>query len=74
MTVQKAGFCQLHAQVQSGLSAHVGKQTVRFFLLDDLFDDIYRQRLNINLVGNVFICHDGCGVGIDQDDFNTFLF
>ena len=59
--------------VQRGLAAH-GRQQRKAagndvaFLLDDLGDDLRRDRLDIGRIGQFRIGHDGGRIGIDQDD------
>ncbi len=70
---QKTGFLQLHAQVQAGLSPQSGQDAVGLFLLDDLLQHLYGQRLDIDLVGDVPVRHDRGGIGIDQYDLHPLL-
>ena len=46
----------------------VGKQRVRTLLLDDLGDDLRRDRLDVGRVGQIRIGHDGRRIGIDEND------
>jgi hypothetical protein len=59
---------QRQGAVQRGLAAHGRQQRVGAFLLDDLGDDLRRDRLDIGGVGDIGIGHDGRRVGIDQHD------
>ena len=59
--------------VQRGLSAHGGQQRKAAgndvaFLLDDLGDDLRRDRLDIGGIRQFRIGHDGGRIGIDEDD------
>ena len=54
--------------VERGLPAHGRQQRVGPLLLDDLGDDLRRDRLDIGRVGQVRIGHDRGRVGIDQHD------
>ncbi len=70
---QGAHLAQRQRGVERGLPAH-GRQQRKAagdgvaFLLDDLGDDLRRDRLDIGGVGQVRIGHDGGRIGIDQHD------
>ena len=64
---QETGFIQLHSQVQPGLSSQGGKNAVRLFFFDELFQHFNGEGLNVYSVGDVPVCHDGSRVGIHQD-------
>ena len=70
---EEAVLAQLHGEVQTGLAAEVGQQGVRAFLLDDLLNGLDGHRLDINLIRDLFICHDGCRVGVYQNNLQTLL-
>ena len=72
--IQCAVAAQLHRQGQAGLAAKAGNQAVRAFLLNDPADSGSIQRLQVNLVRQMLICHDGCRVGIDENHIDAFLF
>ena len=67
--VEHAGFGQFHREVQAGLAAHGGEQRVGPLAADDLFEVRHGQRLDVGLVGQVGIGHDGGRVGVDQHHF-----
>ena len=54
--------------VERGLPAHGRQQRVRALLLDDLGDDLRRDRLDIGGVGEIRIGHDRRRIGVDQHD------
>ena len=70
---QRALLAQRQRAVQRGLAAH-GRQQRKAagndvaFLLDDLGDDLGRDRLDIGRIGQFRVGHDGGRIGIDQDD------
>ena len=71
--VEHAHFAQRQRRVERGLPAHgrqqretAGKNVT--LLLDDLGDDLRRDRLDIGRVRQVRIGHDGRRIGIDQND------
>ena len=68
---QNAGFVQLRAQVQSGLSAQVGQQGVGPFLGDNLLQPFHIQRFDVSNIGCFRIGHNGCRIGINEYDFIT---
>ena len=70
---QNAHAAERQRGVERGLPAHGRQQreTARkdvAFLLDDLGDDLRRDRLDIGRIGQIRIGHDGRRIGIDQDD------
>ena len=67
MSCQETGFLQLHAEVQTSLSSQGGENAVGLFLFNDLLQNLYVQGLNIYLVCDIFIGHDGRRVGVHQD-------
>ena len=74
MLLQETLFIQLHSQIQACLSAKSRKYTVRFLLQDQLLYNLYSKRFNINTVSNVFICHNGCRVGVQKNNLKAFFF
>ena len=71
---QKSCLLKLHGKVQSCLASQCRKHAVRLFFDNQLFYDLYGQRLNINSVCNVFIGHNGRRIGVEQNNLNAFLF
>ena len=70
---KEAAFLKLHTQVKTGLASQRRKDTVRLFLFNDLLKDLCRKRLDINLICNIFICHNGGGIGVYQNNLNALL-
>ena len=66
--LQRAHLAQRQRAVERGLPAHGRQQRVGPFLLDDLGDDLRRDRLDIGGVGQIRIGHDGRRIGVHQDD------
>ena len=62
-----------HGQIQTGLSAQGGQNGVRALLLNDLGDGGDVQRLNIHMVRDILVRHDGGGVGVDQHHLQPLL-
>ena len=64
---------QLHSQIEPGLSANPGQNSVRP-LFAHYFGNVFEsQRLHVDLVRNGRIGHDRCRVGIAEDNFVTLL-
>ena len=70
---QHAVTCQVECTVQCGLAAHGRQDGVRALFIDDLFDHLPGNRLDIGDVGHVRVGHDGGRVGVHQNDFVTFF-
>ncbi len=66
--LQHAHLSQGERAVERGLPAHGGEQRVRAFLLDDLGDDLRRDRLDVSGIGEIGIGHDRRRIGIDEND------
>ena len=64
--LQDALLVEVHGQVQPGLAAQGGQDGVGPLLGDDLLHAGQVQRLDIHVVGDVLVGHDGGGVGVDQ--------
>ena len=62
-----AGFVQGHGGVQGGLAPESGEESVRFFLGEDMFNDLRGDGLDIGAVGEFRIGHDGGRVAVDED-------
>ncbi len=71
---QSTPFRHFDGEIQADLAAESCQQPVWALFGDDFFQVFRQQRLHIHPVGNVGIGHDGGGIGIDQDDFQPFLF
>ena len=64
---------QGYGQVQPGLPSKGGKEAVGPLPLDDSFQNLHGQRLDVDVVCDALVGHDGGGVGIDQDGFDSLL-
>ncbi len=73
MALKESGFCKLHAEIKTRLAAHVGKQTVRLLLLDDLLKNLRGQRFDINLIRDILVRHDCRRIRVHETDL-TALF
>ena len=56
--LEDARLVQRHRGVQRGLAAERGEQRVRALPLDDLRDDLGRDRLDVGRVGELGVGHD----------------
>ena len=72
--VKETAAGQLHREVQAHLAAEVRQDGVGLFLLDDALNDLGGQRLDVNMIGNVGIGHDGGGVRVDEDRLDALRF
>ena len=72
--VEETAAGQLHREVQAHLAAEVRQDGVGLFLLDDALDDLGGQRLDVDMIGNVRVGHDGGGVGVDEDRLDALRF
>ena len=71
--LQSSVLCQCHGQVQAGLTAQGGQDGVRALHFNDLGDGSRVQGLDIHMIGNVLIGHNGGRVGVYQHDLNALL-
>ena len=72
--LQYALLGQLHGQIQTRLTAQSRHDGVRTLVADDFGHIFQRQRLHVDLVGDVRVGHDGRGIGVHQNHFVTLLF
>ena len=72
--VEETAAGQLHREVQAHLAAEVGQDGIGLFLLDDALNDLGGQRLDVDMIGNVRVGHDGGGVGVDEDRLDALRF
>ena len=63
---QVAGAGQLHGDVQAVLAAHVGDDGVRLFDLQNPLDHVDGHGLDVHMIGDFGVGHDGGGVGVQQ--------
>ena len=66
--LEHAFALQRQRTVQCGLAAHGRQDGVRAFLLDDARHGFPGDRLDVGRIGHHRVGHDGCRVGVDQDD------
>ena len=66
--LQHAHLAQRQRAVERGLPAHGRQQRVGSLALDDLGDDLRRDRLDIGGVGQIRVGHDGRRIRVHQDD------
>ena len=71
--VQETGFVELHGEVQAGLSAEAGEETVGLFLLDYALHGALVERLDVHRGGHVGISHDRGRVGVHQYGLDAFF-
>ena len=56
------------------LTAEVGQDGIGLFFFDDALDHLRRQRLDVDVVSDVGVGHNGGGVGVDKNRFHTLGF
>ena len=64
---------QCHGNVQGGLPSHGGQERIGPLPLDDLLDDLHRDRLHIGPIRQLRVGHDRGGITIDQNDSEAFF-
>src|SRR5699024_10701843 len=72
--IQNAPTGQFHGQVQTSLTAQVGQDGVGPLLLNDPGDGLGVEGLNVYMIRNVRVSHDGGGVAVDQHYLDPFAF
>src|SRR5690554_4682264 len=65
---QNPVFFEIQSAVQRSLTTHGGQQGVRLFFLDDLFDRLPGDGLDVGGIGHGRVGHDGGRVGVHQDN------
>ena len=71
--IQEAACHQIHGNIQTGLSAQCGQNGVRTFFFDDFLYTGNGHRFNINLICHCLVGHNGCRVGVNQNNLQTFF-
>ncbi|EKD51911.1 MAG: hypothetical protein ACD_62C00161G0001 [uncultured bacterium] len=62
-----------HGDVQGRLPTQCGKERVGPLFLNDLFNDLDSDGFNVSSVRQLWICHDGRGVGVDEHNTVPFF-
>ena len=73
MTGQSPVAAEFHGGIQRRLPAHRRENCVRFFPLDDGFNDLGCYRFDVGAIRELWICHDGRGIRVHQNDLVPFL-
>ncbi len=71
--VEYAVMPQIKRTVQRSLSAHGRQHGIRTFLLDDAFEHLPGDRLDVGDIGHVRVGHDGRRIAVDQNDLVTLI-
>jgi len=74
VALKKSGLSKLHTEIKTCLSAHVRQKTIRLFNFDYMLQYLCCKWLYIDLICNIFICHNSCRIRIDEDNFHSLLF
>jgi len=69
--IEHTALDQAHGGVEGGLPAQGGQDRVGAFFIDNFFDDLGGDRLDVGGVGDVGVGHDRGRVGVDQDDADS---
>ena len=64
--VQGTGSSEGHSQVPAGLATQSWKESLGSLPLNEPFQDIHSQRLDVDDIGDVLVGHDCSGVGVHQ--------
>ncbi len=64
---------QLARNIQARLTAHTGDYRVRAFLLYNLLNKLYCQRLNVSVVSHSLVRHNRRGVRVNQYDLHVLV-
>ena len=70
---ERAVAIQLHGGIQRGLTAHRGQDRVRLFALENRFDHLRRDRLDVGAIGKFRIGHDRGRIRVHEHDLVAFL-
>ena len=73
MAVEYAGISHPDGQVEPGLSAQGGEESVGPLTLDNGLERLQREWLDIDPVGHALVGHDGRRVRVDQDRAHALL-
>ena len=71
--LEDAALAQLDGRVQSGLAAQGRQDSVGLFLRDNLLDHLGGDGFNVGGVRELGVGHDGCRVGVHEDDAHALL-
>ena len=71
--IQDTLLGQLHGQVQTRLATQARHDGIGTLVANNLGHILQRQRLHVDLIGDVRIGHDGCRVRIHKDHLVTLL-
>ena len=66
ITIQHAGVGQVHGQVQAGLPAQGGQDSVGPLRGDNAFQHRNGERFDVHPVGDIPVGHNGGRIGVDQ--------
>ena len=73
MGCEETGLVQCHREVQTRLTTEGRQDGVRLLLLDQLLQYIYGQRLNVYMIRDILIGHDGRRVRVQQYDLDALF-
>src|SRR5690606_16815246 len=71
--VQYPCLGQCHGQIEAGLAPQGGKQPIGPLAFDHFGGELEGEGFEVHFVGNMGIRHDGCRVGVDEDDLDPLF-
>src|SRR5690606_36048164 len=71
--VQYPCLGQCHGQIEAGLAPQGGKQPIGPLAFDHFGGELEGEGFEVHFVGNMGIRHDGCRVGVDEDDLDPIF-
>ena len=71
--IQHAVTPKIERAVQCRLATHRGQDCIRAFFIDDAFNHLPGDGLNVSDIGHLGVGHDGGRITVDQNDFVAFL-
>ena len=73
MRLKIPAVSQLHGKIESGLTAKCREDRIGMLRFDNLFYDFRRKRLDIDLIGDIPVRHDGRRVAVKEYDLNSLF-
>ena len=73
-TIQHPFFIHCHRNIQCSLSTHGRQDGIDFLFFDNLVNHIFMNRFNVRTVCKFRVCHNRCGIGVNQNNFVSQFF
>ena len=65
---------ELRTKIKTGLSAEIREKCIGTFLVYYLSESCNVERLYVRDIGNIWVCHDSCGIRVHENYLITELF